>query len=155
MKSKKVVPKYKKGKSYIVHNNINIDLANLHVHSKNLSKYRPNTYNNYFLIMKYEFCGTPPLGFNYLPPNSENFVFVADPSFVPINLQNIFGSIVTVNSYYECFYYGELGWSVSTFNDFRYSNLFFVSSLAVYTFNFFLRIRNNPHLMIFIKKPNL
>ena len=34
MKSKKVVPKYKKGKSYIVHNNINIDLANLHVHSK-------------------------------------------------------------------------------------------------------------------------
>lgn len=48
MKSKKVVPKYKKGKSYIVHNKINIDLANLHVHSKNLSKYRPNTYNNYF-----------------------------------------------------------------------------------------------------------
>ena len=45
--------------------------------------------------MKYEFCGTPPLGFNYLPPNSENFVFVADPNFVPINLQNIFGSIVT------------------------------------------------------------
>ena len=38
--------------------------------------------------MKYEFCGIPPLGFNYQPPNSENFVFVADPNFVPINLQN-------------------------------------------------------------------
>ena len=75
--------------------------------------------------MKYEFCGTPPLGFNYLPPNSENFVFVADPSFVPINLQNIFGSIVTVNSYYECFYYGELGWSVSTLTIF---------DIAIYSF---------------------
>lgn len=64
--------------------------------------------------MKYEFCGIPPLGFNYQPPSSENFVFVADPNFVPINLQNFFGSIVTVNSYYECFYYGELGWSVSS-----------------------------------------
>ena len=29
MISKKVVPKYKKGKSYVIHNNKNIDLANL------------------------------------------------------------------------------------------------------------------------------
>ncbi len=48
MKSKELFPKYKKGKSYIIHNNKNIDLANLHVHSKKLSKYRPNSYNNYF-----------------------------------------------------------------------------------------------------------
>jgi hypothetical protein len=75
--------------------------------------------------MKYEFCGTPPLGFNYQPPKSENFVFIADPNFIPINLQNFFGSIVTVNSYYECFYYGELGWSVSTLTIF---------DIAIYTF---------------------
>lgn len=79
--------------------------------------------------MKYEFCGTPPLGFNYQPPNIENFVFDADPSFVPINLQNIFGSIVTVNSYNECFYYGELGWSVSNLTIF---------DIAIYAFAFLL-----------------
>lgn len=79
--------------------------------------------------MKYEFCGTPPLGFNYQPPNIDNFVFDADPSFVPINLQNIFGSIVTVNSYNECFYYAELGWSVSNLTIF---------DIAIYAFAFLL-----------------
>lgn len=79
--------------------------------------------------MKYEFCGTPPLGFNYQPPNIDNFVFDADPSFVPINLQNIFGSIVTVNSYNECFYYAELGWSVSNLTIF---------DIAIYTLAFLL-----------------
>ena len=50
MKSKEVVPKYKKGKAFIVHKKNNIDLANLHVHSKNLSKYRPASYSNYFYL---------------------------------------------------------------------------------------------------------
>ena len=84
--------------------------------------------------MKYEFCGIPPLGFNYQPPNSENFVFVADPNFVPINLQNFFGSIVTVNSFYECFYYGELGWSVSNLTIFDiaiYAVVFLLLGLLV------------------------
>ena len=79
--------------------------------------------------MKYEFCGIPPLGFKYQPPNSENFVFIADPNFVPINLQNFFGSIVTVNSYYECFYYGELGWSVSNLTIFDIAIYAFASLL--------------------------
>ena len=85
--------------------------------------------------MKYEFCGIPPLGFNYQPQKSENFVFVADPNFVPINLQNFFGSIVTVNSFYECFYYGELGWSVSTLTIFDiaiYAVVFLLLGLLIF-----------------------
>jgi len=86
--------------------------------------------------MKYEFCGTPPLGFNYQPPKSENFVFIADPNFIPINLQNFFGSIVTVNSYYECFYYGELGWSVSTLTIFDIA--IYIFAILLLTILFFL-----------------
>ena len=48
MKNKEIFPKFKKGKAYIVHDDENIDLANLHVHSKKLSRYRPKSYTNYF-----------------------------------------------------------------------------------------------------------
>ena len=95
--------------------------------------------------MKYDFCGIPPTDFNYQPPSSDNFVFFADPNFVPINLKNFFGSVVTVNSYYECFYYGELGWSTSGLTIFDVSLYAFIF-LFLMAFFYFLRKKQESFL---------
>ena len=95
--------------------------------------------------MKYDFCGIPPTGFNYQPPSSDNFVFFADPNFVPINLKNFFGSVVTVNSYYECFYYGELGWSTSGLTIFDVSLYAFIF-LFLMAFFYFLQKKQESFL---------
>ena len=58
-------------------------------------------------------CGITPLNFTKIVPEGSNYIFTKDPSFIPITLKNFFGSVVQVNSFEECYYYAELGWSNS------------------------------------------
>ena len=58
-------------------------------------------------------CGIAPINFKKVVPEGSNYIFIKDPSFSPIILKNFFGSVVQVNSFEECFYYAELGWSNS------------------------------------------
>jgi len=48
------------------------------------------------------FCG--PISENYSPVNTKdnNFIFLNDPNFDPLNLFDFFGRVVTVNSFQEC-----------------------------------------------------
>ena len=58
-------------------------------------------------------CGEIPLGFEIVAPSGNDYIFLPDENFLPINLKNFFGEIVTVNSFSECFYYVNLGWKIN------------------------------------------
>jgi hypothetical protein len=57
-------------------------------------------------------CGVQPPDIS-IPEigNDPNFVFVNDPSFVSLNLYDIDGNNVIVNSWIECAHYVKGGWS--------------------------------------------
>lgn len=55
-------------------------------------------------------CGNLPPNFEFKTPTGNNFIFVPDPNFLPINLYKFYKQIVTVNSFQECYYYVSLGW---------------------------------------------
>jgi len=59
------------------------------------------------------FCG--PIPENYSPVNTKdnNFIFLNDPNFDPLNLFDFFGRVVTVNSFQECAHYVSGGWEPS------------------------------------------
>ena len=52
MKNNELKPKYKNGIASVSYKGINNNLANLHVHSKKLSKFKPISYENYFQSAK-------------------------------------------------------------------------------------------------------
>ena len=52
MKNNELNPKYKNGIASVSYKGINNNLANLHVHSKKLSKFKPISYENYFQSAK-------------------------------------------------------------------------------------------------------
>lgn len=55
-------------------------------------------------------CGEFPNNFIEPIVSGNDYIFNSDPNFVPRNLYSIFGKVVTVNSFEECFYYIDLGW---------------------------------------------
>ena len=59
-----------------------------------------------------EKCGIKPLNIeNVDVGNNPEYVFVADPKFNPINLYDIEGNTVIVNSWIECAHYIQGGWN--------------------------------------------
>jgi len=64
--------------------------------------------------LNFNFCGTKPAGFIKIQPSNSNIIFEKDINFQPLNLYDFFGRAATVNSYSECFYYGELGFEPVT-----------------------------------------
>lgn len=57
-------------------------------------------------------CGIQPNTITDIDPgNNPNFVFENDPNFSSINLFDVEGNIVTVNSWIECSHYVKGGWS--------------------------------------------
>lgn len=96
-----------------------------------------------------DICGITPLNFTKIIPKGSNYIFIKDPSFTPITLKNFFGSVVQVNSYEECFYYAELGWSntkITIFNIINYSLSFVVLILCVYAIKKNKKLINNLFL---------
>ena len=71
-------------------------------------------------------CGITPLNFTKIIPEVSNYIFTKDPSFIPITLKNFFGSVVQVNSFEECYYYAELGWSNSKITIFEIGQYFVI-----------------------------
>jgi len=63
-------------------------------------------------------CGVIPEGFKKVIIEDSDYIFKNDPTFNAINLYNFFGKSATVNSFQECFYYVELGFSEDMFNIF-------------------------------------
>jgi len=80
-------------------------------------------------------CGPTPINFIKIVPEGSNYIFTKDPNFIPITLKNIFNSVVQVNSFEECYYYAELGWSISKITIFEiaeYLVIFFLIILFAY-----------------------
>lgn len=63
-------------------------------------------------------CGVIPEGFKKVVIEGSDYTFKNDPTFNAISLYNFFGKAATVNSFQECFYYVELGFSQGMFNIF-------------------------------------
>ena len=94
-------------------------------------------------------CGIAPLNFTKVVPEGSNYIFIKDPSFSPIILKNFFGSVVQVNSFEECFYYAELGWSnskITILDILNYCILFVLLILSIYTINKNKTLINNLFL---------
>ena len=80
-------------------------------------------------------CGPTPINFIKIVPEGSNYIFTKDPNFIPITLKNFFNSVVQVNSFEECYYYAELGWSISKITIFEiaeYLVIFFLIILFAY-----------------------
>ena len=81
--------------------------------------------------LNFNFCGPKPTGFVPIQPSDSNYIFEKDINFQPLNLYDFFGRGATVNSYSECFYYGELGFEpnkITIFDyvlDYGFTHLFF------------------------------
>ena len=94
-------------------------------------------------------CGIAPINFKKVVPEGSNYIFIKDPSFSPIILKNFFGSVVQVNSFEECFYYAELGWSnskITILDILNYCILFVLLILSIYTINKNKTLINNLFL---------
>ena len=70
--------------------------------------------------LNFNFCGPQPTGFVPVQPSDSNYIFEKDINFQPLNLYDFFGRGATVNSYSECFYYGELGFEPNKITIFDY-----------------------------------
>ena len=70
--------------------------------------------------LNFNFCGPKPTGFVPIRPSDSNYIFEKDINFQPLNLYDFFGRGATVNSYSECFYYGELGFEPNKITIFDY-----------------------------------
>ncbi len=89
-------------------------------------------------------CGITPLNFTKIVPEGSNYIFTKDPSFIPITLKNFFGSVVQVNSFEECYYYAELGWSNSKITIFEIGQYFVI---FLFTLIFLYVIKKNSGLI--------
>ena len=76
--------------------------------------------------LSFNFCGIQPANFVKIQILDSNFIFEKDINFQPLNLYDFFGRAVTVNSYSECFYYGELGFEPAKFTIFDYGLLLLI-----------------------------
>ena len=70
--------------------------------------------------LNFNFCGPKPTGFVPIRPSDSNYIFEKEINFQPLNLYDFFGRGATVNSYSECFYYGELGFEPNKITIFDY-----------------------------------
>lgn len=57
-----------------------------------------------------EICGDVPINFKFSIPSGNDYIFIPDPNFLPLNLYKFYKNVVTVNSFEECYYYVSLGW---------------------------------------------
>jgi len=73
-------------------------------------------------------CGESNVTINFEEIKSDpNFVFTADPNFLPVTLYNEGGSAITVNSWIECANYVYGGWRTSLSDLVNYEqNIFFI-----------------------------
>jgi len=63
-----------------------------------------------------KFCGEAPVGFQQIDIKSNpNFVFKNDPTFNSVQLFDVEGNSVFVNSYLECQHYVAGGWNYIPF----------------------------------------
>jgi|SRR5210317_1555018 hypothetical protein len=61
-----------------------------------------------------EICGENSTGVEYVDPgNDPNFVFAKDVNFEVLPLYDVDGSVINVNSWFECAHYVTGGWSNS------------------------------------------
>lgn len=86
--------------------------------------------------LNFNFCGTEPAGFTKIQPSNSNYIFEKDINFQPLNLYDFFGRAATINSYSECFYYGELGFEPNKFTIFDYGLIFII--LLFFFLSFYL-----------------
>lgn len=97
-------------------------------------------------------CGLIPEGFIKANPKGNEYVFISDPNFQPLNLINFFGNVVTVNSYQECYYYVDLGFGVNTFT--IYNLLSIMISIILLIFFIYIFKKNIFKIKIYASKLN-
>tara|TARA_B100000212_G_C27328719_1_gene513565 strand:- start:954 stop:1286 length:333 start_codon:yes stop_codon:yes gene_type:complete len=86
-----------------------------------------------------KFCGDPPVGFKEVDiANDPNFIFLNDPSFNSVQLFDVEGNSVFVNSFLECQHYVKGGWDYIPFqrHESDYHLLLFYFSLSVILFTY-------------------
>ena len=86
-------------------------------------------------------CGKIPNGFEKIVPSGNDYIFLPDKNFLPINLKNFFGDVVTVNSFSECFYYVNLGWKLNPITLELVIKIILIFS-AVLSFILFFKLKN-------------
>ena len=80
-------------------------------------------------------CGEQPEGVNYIDPgNDPNFVFTSDPAFDVVNLFDVEGNIVSVNSWVECIHYVKGGWVSNQINNLLGEMYLSITLLVLSTF---------------------
>ena len=97
-------------------------------------------------------CGLIPEGFIKANPKGNEYVFISDPNFQPINLINFLGNVVTVNSYQECYYYVDLGFGVNTFT--IYNLLSIMISVILLIFFIYLFKKNFFKIKFYVSRLN-
>tara|TARA_Y100000389_G_scaffold204237_1_gene255755 strand:+ start:337 stop:648 length:312 start_codon:yes stop_codon:yes gene_type:complete len=79
-------------------------------------------------------CGNKPDGVEIIDVgNNPDYVFKNDIDFDSINLYDIEGNVISVNSWFECFHYVNGGWfnNVNNLSNFESYFLYFLISLSV------------------------
>lgn len=89
-------------------------------------------------------CGPTPINFIKIVPEGSNYIFTKDPNFIPITLKNFFNSVVQVNSFEECYYYAELGWSISKITIFEIAEYLVIFFLII--FFAYITVRNKASI---------
>lgn len=82
-------------------------------------------------------CGTIPAGFTPKVISGSNYIFQNDLSFSPLNMYDFFGRAATVNSFSECFYYANLGFTLDETTIFDYLIPGLLCLVGVLTFLFY------------------
>lgn len=95
-----------------------------------------------------DICGQEPVNYIKANPSGSDYVFKNDPNFIEINLYDFLGNGATVNSFIECAYYVDGGWSpykTTIFDLFEYGLKGLIVSIfivTVYKFKFFKKIKD-------------
>ena len=85
-----------------------------------------------------QICGTKAPNEELIEIASDpNFVFTNDPSFTTLNLFDIDGNIINVNSWIECAHYVNGGWTSSYYSGIK-SDLIFLLIVISYSIGYFL-----------------
>ena len=88
--------------------------------------------------------------------DSENYVFLNDPSFDTLTLYDSDGNVVNVNSWQECMHYTNGGWDISPPETFDYSILYLLLIIFSLFLSFFYLIKKkNISKNIFLSKFDL
>ena len=88
-----------------------------------------------------KFCGEAPVNFQQIDIQSNpNYVFKNDPSFISIQLFDVEGNSVFVNSYLECQHYVSGGWDYVQFqrheSDYHIFLIYFSFIAVMFTYIF-------------------